>query len=73
MSALVRTTWPAADASAWRNSSAIGGLLVAAATYLTARLISPTLAEAVPFLILLAVMCWRPWGLFGTVEELNRV
>jgi branched-chain amino acid transport system permease protein len=55
------------------RGAAIGGLLVAAATYLTARLISPTLAEAVPFLILLAVMCWRPWGLFGTVEELNRV
>ena len=55
------------------RGAAVGGVLVAAATYLTARLISPTLAEAVPFLILLVVMCWRPWGLFGTVEELNRV
>ena len=55
------------------RGAAIGGMLVAAATYLTARLISPTLAETVPFLILLAVMSWRPWGLFGTVEELNRV
>ena len=55
------------------RGAAIGGLLVAAATYLTARLISPSLAETVPFLILLAVMSWRPWGLFGTVEELNRV
>ena len=55
------------------RGAAIGGLLVAAATYLTARLISPTLAETVPFLILLVVMSWRPWGLFGTVEELNRV
>ena len=55
------------------RGAAVGGLLVAAATYLTARLISPTLAETVPFLILLVVMSWRPWGLFGTVEELNRV
>ena len=55
------------------RGAAIGGFLVAAATYLTARLISPTLAETVPFLILLVVMSWRPWGLFGTVEELNRV
>jgi len=55
------------------RGAAIGGLLVAAATYLTARLISPTLAETMPFLILLAVMSWRPWGLFGTVEEINRV
>jgi branched-chain amino acid transport system permease protein len=50
-----------------------GGLLVAAATYLTARLIDPTLSEAVPFAILLVVMAWRPWGMFGTPEELNRV
>lgn len=50
-----------------------GGMLVAAATYLTARLIDPTLSDAVPFIILLVVMCWRPWGLFGTEEELNRV
>ncbi|MGO9699896.1 MAG: branched-chain amino acid ABC transporter permease [Xanthobacteraceae bacterium] len=55
------------------RGAAVGGMLVAAATYLTARLISPTLSETVPFLILLAVMNWRPWGLFGTVEELNRV
>jgi len=55
------------------RGAVFGGLLVAAATYITARLISPALSEAVPFLILLAVMCWRPWGLFGTVEELNRV
>ena len=55
------------------RGAAVGGMLVAAATYLTARLISPTLAETVPFLMLLAVMSWRPWGLFGTVEELNRV
>ena len=55
------------------RGAALGGLLVAAATYLTARLISPALAETVPFLMLLAVMSWRPWGLFGTVEELDRV
>jgi branched-chain amino acid transport system permease protein len=55
------------------RGAVIGGLLVAAATYLTARLVNPTLADAVPFLILLVVMSWRPWGLFGTVEELDRV
>jgi branched-chain amino acid transport system permease protein len=55
------------------SGAAIGGLLVAAATYITARLIDPALSEAVPFAILLIVMCWRPWGIFGTPEELNRV
>ena len=49
------------------------GFLVALATYVTARLISPALADAVPFALLLIVMCWRPWGVFGTPEELNRV
>ena len=55
------------------RGAVLGGLLVAAATYVTARLIDPALSDAVPFLILLVVMCWRPWGLFGTPEELNRV
>jgi branched-chain amino acid transport system permease protein len=55
------------------RGAVLGGCLVAAATYVTARLISPALSDAVPFAILLIVMCWRPWGVFGTPEELNRV
>ncbi len=55
------------------RGAVIGGLLVAAATYLTARLVDPALSEAVPFAILLIVMTWRPWGIYGTPEELNRV
>jgi branched-chain amino acid transport system permease protein len=55
------------------RGAVLGGLLVAVVTYVTARLISPALSDAVPFIILLIVMCWRPWGLFGTPEELNRV
>jgi branched-chain amino acid transport system permease protein len=50
-----------------------GAFIVALAQYLTVRLIDPVLSEALPFLILLAVMSIRPWGLFGTVEELDRV
>jgi branched-chain amino acid transport system permease protein len=55
------------------RGAVLGGFLVAIATYVTARLISPALADAVPFALLLIVMCWRPWGVFGTPEELNRV
>jgi branched-chain amino acid transport system permease protein len=55
------------------RGAVIGGLLVAAATYITARMIDPALSEAVPFAIMLIVMCWRPWGIYGTPEELNRV
>lgn len=55
------------------RGAVVGGLLVAAATYATARLIDPVISDAVPFVILLAVMLRNPWGIFGTHEELNRV
>jgi len=55
------------------RGAVVGAFIVAAAQYLTVRLIDPVLSEAVPFLILLLVMSIRPWGLFGTLEELDRV
>lgn len=51
----------------------LGAIIIATAEYVTVRLIDPILSEAVPFLILLAVMSFRPWGLLGTQEELDRV
>lgn len=51
----------------------IGALIVALAEYLTVRLVDPILSEAVPFIVLLMVMIIRPWGLFGTQEELERL
>lgn len=55
------------------RGAVVGAFLVALAQYITVRLIDPVLSEALPFLILLVVMSIRPWGLFGTVEELDRV
>ena len=55
------------------RGAVVGAFIVALAQYLTVRLIDPVLSEALPFLILLLVMSIRPWGLFGTVEELDRV
>jgi branched-chain amino acid transport system permease protein len=55
------------------RGAALGGLLVAATIFVTARAIDPALSEAAPFVILLVVMSLRPWGLFGTREELDRV
>ena len=55
------------------RGAVIGALIVAFSQYLTVRLIDPILSEAVPFLVLLFVMVVRPWGLFGTQEELDRV
>jgi branched-chain amino acid transport system permease protein len=55
------------------RGAVVGAFIVALAQYLTVRLIDPILSDALPFLILLAVMSIRPWGLFGTLEELDRV
>ncbi len=35
--------------------------------------INPRLADAIPFMIMLIVLLVRPWGLFGTKEEIERV
>jgi branched-chain amino acid transport system permease protein len=55
------------------RGAVVGAFIVACTQYLTVRLVDPVLSEAVPFLILLLVMSIRPWGLFGTLEELDRV
>lgn len=48
-------------------------LLVAGSQVLVIRYVDQQLGEAVPYLVLLAVLVWKPWGLAGTVEELDRV
>jgi branched-chain amino acid transport system permease protein len=50
-----------------------GALLVAAVEVLTVRHVNPLLADVSPFLCLLAMLLVRPWGLWGTREELERV
>jgi branched-chain amino acid transport system permease protein len=55
------------------RGAVVGAFVVALAQYLTVRLINPILSDALPFLILLVVLSIRPWGLFGTLEELDRV
>ena len=51
----------------------LGALIVAAAEVLAIHYISPLLADVVPFFVLLAFLVVRPWGLFGSKEELDRV
>ncbi len=51
----------------------IGSLILAAAEVLAIHFIDPLVSDVVPFLILLAMLMIRPWGLFGTKEELERV
>ena len=52
---------------------AIGALIVAAAEVLASRYIAPQIAMAAPFLVLLIALWIRPWGFFGSREELERI
>ncbi|MDP2644713.1 MAG: branched-chain amino acid ABC transporter permease [Desulfobacterales bacterium] len=48
-------------------------LLVAFAEYGVSRYIGPELSEIIPMVIMLLVLIIRPWGLFGTKEEVDRL
>jgi branched-chain amino acid transport system permease protein len=50
-----------------------GALIVAAVEVLSIRYGDPLLSDVSPFLCLLVMLLVRPWGLFGTKEELERV
>lgn len=51
----------------------VGALVVAGAEVLLIYYVDPLLSDVVPFAVLLAMLVVRPWGLFGTREELDRV
>jgi branched-chain amino acid transport system permease protein len=51
----------------------IGAVIIASAEVLLIHYVDPLLSDVVPFLILIAMLIVRPWGLFGTREELDRV
>jgi branched-chain amino acid transport system permease protein len=52
---------------------AIGAAIVATAEVLAALYIAPQVALAAPFLVLLVALWIRPWGIYGSREELERV
>lgn len=51
----------------------VGSLIIAAAEVVMIQMVNPLLSDVVPFFILIAMLAVRPWGLFGTREELDRV
>lgn len=51
----------------------IGAWIVAGVEVLVIQYVDPLLSDVVPFFVLLAMLVIRPWGLFGTREELDRV
>ena len=48
-------------------------IIVALAELAANNYVNPRLADAIPFMIMLIVLLVRPWGLFGTEEEIERV
>lgn len=52
---------------------AIGAVIVATAEVLASRYIAPQMALAAPFLVLLVALWIRPWGIYGSREELERI
>ena len=55
------------------KGAVVGALIVAGAEYATVQLLSARYADMVPALLMLAIVTARPWGLFGTAEEVERV
>jgi len=51
----------------------VGALIIAAAEISLIHYVDPLLSDVVPFLVLIVMLVFRPWGLFGTREELDRV
>jgi branched-chain amino acid transport system permease protein len=51
----------------------IGSLVIAGVEVMMVHHVDPLLSDVVPFLVLLAMLVVRPWGLFGSREELDRV
>jgi branched-chain amino acid transport system permease protein len=51
----------------------LGALIIASAEVLMIHYVTPLLSDVVPFFVLIAMLIVRPWGLFGTKEELDRV
>jgi branched-chain amino acid transport system permease protein len=54
------------------KGAAIGGFVVAGAEYMTAQ-VSAQYTDLMPVVLLLLVLLVRPWGMFGTPEEVRRV
>jgi branched-chain amino acid transport system permease protein len=48
-------------------------MIVALTELAASNYLNPRLADAIPFIIMMIVLLFRPWGLLGTEEEIERV
>jgi branched-chain amino acid transport system permease protein len=55
------------------RGAALGGLVVAVVEYYVTTMLDARLSEVIPILLVLSILILRPWGLFGTSEEVERV
>ncbi|OGA30481.1 MAG: hypothetical protein A3F77_17665 [Betaproteobacteria bacterium RIFCSPLOWO2_12_FULL_67_28] len=55
------------------RGAVVGSMIVAAAEVLAIHYIDPLVSDVVPFVVLIVMLLIRPWGLFGTEEEIERV
>jgi branched-chain amino acid transport system permease protein len=51
----------------------VGALIIGAAEVLAIQYIDPLVSDVAPFAVLIVMLIVRPWGLFGTREQLDRV
>jgi branched-chain amino acid transport system permease protein len=51
----------------------VGALIIGAAEVLAIQYIDPLVSDVAPFAVLILMLIVRPWGLFGTREQLDRV
>jgi len=51
----------------------LGALIIAVIEVLLIQYVDPLLSDVVPFLVLIVMLTIRPWGFFGTREQLDRV
>ena len=50
----------------------VGSVIVATAEVIAIQYVDPLVSDVMPFLVLIAMLMVRPWGLFGTKEEIER-
>lgn len=55
------------------KGAAIAGFVLAATEHLTAQFVNPRYVNLTPIFLLLIILVVRPWGLFGTPEDVERV
>jgi branched-chain amino acid transport system permease protein len=55
------------------RGAVVGSMIVAGAEVLAIHFIDPLVSDVVPFVVLIVMLLIRPWGLFGTEEEIERV